>query len=118
MTPRTGCTSRPNANCTSTTEAPPAGYRQHSRCGSASAECRALAEMLRQRGIRRVCSASCDVFGVVSVNTDLTIWTNGRVLLWHYGGSPDAYPAADVEGAAERLATLAARMGFPDTWQS
>jgi NAD(P)-dependent dehydrogenase (short-subunit alcohol dehydrogenase family) len=31
MTPRTGCTSRPNANCVSTTEAAPAGYRQHSR---------------------------------------------------------------------------------------
>ena len=76
---------------------------------------RALAEMLCQRGIRRVYSASCDVFGVVSVNTDLTVWTNGRVLLWHYGGAPDACPAADLEGAAERLATLAAQIGSPDT---
>jgi hypothetical protein len=33
VTPRTGCTSRPNANCASTTEAAPAGYRQHSREG-------------------------------------------------------------------------------------
>lgn len=31
MTPKTGCTSRPNANCASTTEAAPAGHRQHSR---------------------------------------------------------------------------------------
>ena len=37
MTLRTGCTSRPNANCASTTEAAPVGYRQHSRCGNARA---------------------------------------------------------------------------------
>ena len=37
MTLRTGCTSRPNANCASTTEAAQAGYRQHSRCGNARA---------------------------------------------------------------------------------
>ena len=29
MTLRTGCTSRPNANCAPTTDAAPAGYRQH-----------------------------------------------------------------------------------------
>jgi uncharacterized protein (DUF427 family) len=37
MTLRTGCTSRPNANCASTTEAAQAGYRLHSRCGNARA---------------------------------------------------------------------------------
>ena len=37
MTLRTRCTSRPNANCASTTEAAPVGYRQHSRCGNARA---------------------------------------------------------------------------------
>jgi len=37
MTLRTGCTSRPNANFASTTEAAPAGYRQHSRRGNARA---------------------------------------------------------------------------------
>ena len=37
MTPRTGYTSRPNANCASATEAAPAGYRQHSRRGGARA---------------------------------------------------------------------------------
>jgi Transposase DDE domain group 1 len=35
MTLRTGCTSRPNANCASTTDTAPAGYRQHTRCGNA-----------------------------------------------------------------------------------
>ena len=79
---------------------------------------RALDGMLRQRGIRRVYSAACTVFGVVSVSADLTVWTNGRTLLWHHDGVPDACPAADVEGAAERLATLAARTGSPGTGQS
>jgi len=37
MTPKTGYTSRPNANCASATEAAPAGYRQHSRRGGARA---------------------------------------------------------------------------------
>ena len=37
MTPRTGYTSRPNANCAPATEAAPAGYRQHSRRGGARA---------------------------------------------------------------------------------
>ena len=76
---------------------------------------RALDQMLRQRGMTRVYGAACAVFGVISVDTGLTVWTNGRVLLWHFNGMPDAYPAADVEAAAERLAMLAARTGPPDT---
>jgi hypothetical protein len=54
-----------------------------------------------------VYGAACAVFGVISVTTDLTVWTNGRVLLWNFNGVPDAYPTADVEAAAERLAMLA-----------
>lgn len=76
---------------------------------------RVLDQMLRQRGITRVYSAACAVFGVISVAPGLTAWTNGRVLLWHLNGVPDAYPAADVEAAAERLAMLAARTGSSDT---
>jgi len=68
---------------------------------------RALDQMLRQRGMTRVYGAACTVFGVISVSPGLTVWTNGRLLLWHFNGVPDAYPAADVEAAAERLATLA-----------
>ena len=82
---------------------------------SPAAVVRALDGMLRQRGIRRVYSAACAGLGVVSVDTDLTVWTNGRVLLWHVNGVPDACPAADVEGAAERLATLAAQTGSSTT---
>jgi hypothetical protein len=76
---------------------------------------RALDGMLRQRGISRVYSAACAVFGVVSVSTDLTVWTNGRVLLWHVNGVPDACPAAEIEDAAERLALLAVRADGSDT---
>jgi hypothetical protein len=79
---------------------------------------RTLDGLLRPRGIRRIYSAACSVFGVVSVDTDLTVWTNGRVLLWHYGGVPDSCPAADVEVVAERLAALAARTESSDTGQS
>jgi hypothetical protein len=76
---------------------------------------RALDGMLRQRGIRRVYSAACAVFGVVSIDVGLTVWTNGRVLLWHVNGVADACPAAEVEDAAERLALLAVRAGTSDT---
>ncbi len=72
---------------------------------------RALDGLLRQRGMRRIYSAACGVFGVLSVTTDLTVWTNGRVLLWHFNGVPDACPAAEVEVAAERLAALTSAAG-------
>lgn len=78
---------------------------------------RQLDGLLRQRGIKRLYSAACDLFGVVSVKSGLTVWTNGRVLLWHYNGTPDACPAAEVEVAAERLATLAVGSGSCDTRQ-
>jgi hypothetical protein len=50
MTLRTGCTSRPNANCASTTEAAQAGYR---RCGNA----RAFTNLGLSPGL-----AKCDLF--------------------------------------------------------
>ncbi len=78
---------------------------------------RSLDQMLRQRGMTRIYTAACAVFGVVSVSLNLTIWTNGRVLLWHFNGVPDACPAADLEAAAERLVMLAARTNSPDTGQ-
>ena len=77
----------------------------------------ALDQMLRQRGMTRVYSAACTVFGVISVGPGLTVWTNGRVLLWHVNGVPDAYPAADVEAAAERLAALATSAADPHTFR-
>ncbi len=76
---------------------------------------RALDQMLRQHGMTRVYSAACTVFGVISVSPGLTVWTNGRVLLWHFHGAPDACPAADLEAAAERLAALATPAADPRT---
>jgi hypothetical protein len=77
---------------------------------------RTLGAMLRERGIERIYGAACAVLGVLSVNADLTVWTNGRMLLWHVNGMPDVHPAADIEGATERLAALATRTGSSDTW--
>jgi hypothetical protein len=75
---------------------------------------RALDATLRRRGVHKLYSAACDVFGVVSVDTGLTVWTNGRVLLWRHHGVSDACPAADLEAAADRLVALATRVGDSD----
>jgi hypothetical protein len=75
--------------------------------GTASSVTRSLAEMLHQRGIERVYSAGYPTVGVISVTPDLTVWTDGRTLRWYCDGTPGNCPAADLEAAAERLATLA-----------
>jgi hypothetical protein len=58
-------------------------------------------------GIEHVYSAVHPTVGVISVTPDLTVWTDGRTLRWSRDGTPDDCPAADLEAAAERLATLA-----------
>jgi hypothetical protein len=68
---------------------------------------RSLAEMLRQRGIEHVYSAVYPTVGVISVTPDLTVWTDGVTLRWFRDGTSADCPAADLEAAAERLATLA-----------
>jgi hypothetical protein len=75
--------------------------------GTASSVTRSLAEMLRQRGIEHVYSAVYPTVGVISVAPDLTVWTDGRTLRWNRDGTPDDCPAADLQAAAEQLATLA-----------
>jgi len=75
--------------------------------GAAFAVTRSLAEMLRQRGIEHVYSAVYPTVGVISVTPDLTVWTDGVTLRWSRDGTPDHCPAADLQAAAERLATLA-----------
>jgi hypothetical protein len=49
------------------------------------------------------------VLGVLSVAYGVTVWTNGQRLWWHDDGDKDGWPAADLEGAADRLAELAAK---------
>ena len=66
----------------------------------------ALAAELRQRGMTGMYTASCRLFGVLSVSAGVTVWSNGRVLWWRVGDEETTWPAADVPGAARRLAEL------------
>jgi hypothetical protein len=71
---------------------------------------RALAAQLRERELTHLYLAACPRFGVLSVAYQLTVWTNGRVLWWQVGPAETTWPAADVPGAALRLARLAAEL--------
>ncbi len=44
---------------------------------------------------------------MISVGAGLTVWTNGGQLWWTRDSQPRTWPAADPEGAAAHLATLA-----------
>ena len=47
---------------------------------------------------------------MISVGAGLTVWTNGGQLWWTRDGQPRTWPAADPEGAAAHLATLASQL--------
>ena len=66
-----------------------------------------LAGLLAQHGLTRIYSTACHLFAVISVGVGLTVWTNGGQLWWTRDGQPRTWPAADPEGAAAHLATLA-----------
>lgn len=65
---------------------------------------RQLADLLAQRGITRLTGFACELFGVLSIASGITAWTNGRVLWWRVNGEETSWPAADADGAAVRLA--------------
>ncbi len=71
----------------------------------------AIAALLARHGLTRVYVAAYSVIAVISVSDGLTAWTDGRRLWWIAGGQPCTWPAADPEGAAARLAALAAPPG-------
>lgn len=71
---------------------------------------RDLASLLRGHGLTRLYTASCFRLGVLSVTPDLTVWTNGRCLVWQAHGAPATCgitTAADLDQAARELASLA-----------
>lgn len=69
---------------------------------------RALADELQRRhGITHVYGQALPVLGVLSVATGLTVWTDGASLRWAERGTTVRWPAADIPGAAVRLAALA-----------
>ena len=61
----------------------------------------ALARQLRPVGRFYICSDG--VLGVLSLPA-VSVWSNGRVLSWRESNGEMAWPAADAEGAARRLA--------------
>jgi hypothetical protein len=69
-----------------------------------AAALRALADQLQSAGFTRLYAVACVRFGVLSVSEGLTVWTNGCLLWWRADGEQIAWPAADTEGAAARLA--------------
>jgi hypothetical protein len=70
---------------------------------------RALADELQRRhGIAHIYGQALPVLGVLSVAAGLTVWTDGASLRWTERGSTVRWPAADIPGAAVRIAALAA----------
>jgi hypothetical protein len=67
----------------------------------------ALARALDARGITGIITAAAQKFAVISVATDLTVWTDGVQLWCIHGGRRRIWAAADTETAATQLAALA-----------
>ena len=70
-----------------------------------------LTRALARHGVTGIYIASAEKFAVISVTTDLTVWTNGHQLWCTLDGERHTWPAADTETAAIRLATLARPAG-------
>jgi hypothetical protein len=71
----------------------------------------ALTRALTRHGLTRIYTASGRRHAVISVSAGVTAWTDG-VLLWcTCNGQRHTWPAADTDGAAARLAALAAPPG-------
>jgi hypothetical protein len=70
---------------------------------------RELATLLRSYGLDRLYWSACTVCGVLSLPC-ATVWLcDGRFLTWRHDTAAIRWPAADTEGAARQLATLAGR---------
>jgi hypothetical protein len=67
---------------------------------------RALADLLRARGITRLYGSACTMLGVLSVANGLSVWTDGRQLWWRTGDNQTTWPATDPNSAARLLTTL------------
>jgi hypothetical protein len=65
-------------------------------------------ELERRHGISRIYGQATPFLGVLSVAAGLTVRTDGASLRWREGGTTVRWPAADIPGAAVRLAGLAA----------
>jgi hypothetical protein len=67
----------------------------------------ALIRHLTARGITGIYTAATYKFAVISVATDLTVWTNGQHLWCNRHGERHTWPASDMGAAAAGIAALA-----------
>jgi hypothetical protein len=67
----------------------------------------ALARALTTRGITGIITAVAQKFAVISVTTDLTVWTDGSQLWCTFAYQRRTWAAADTDAAATQLAALA-----------
>jgi hypothetical protein len=67
----------------------------------------ALADQLERQGISRVYTASSGRYAVVSVNTGMTVWTNGPLIWCTVQGRRYTWAADEIGAAATRIVSLA-----------
>ena len=87
----------------------PSGAREDSPSRTAAALTRALA----RHGISRVYTSASEQYAVISVNAELTVWTNGRQIWCTVQGQRYTWAASETETAAARIAALAGRGKAP-----
>jgi ribose 1,5-bisphosphokinase PhnN len=73
----------------------------------------ALTRALARHGITRVYTSASEQYAVISVNADLTVWTNGRQIWCTVQGQRYTWAASETETAAARIAALAGRADAP-----
>ncbi len=66
----------------------------------------ALADQLKERGVPVLHAKAYPSVGVLVASSDVTVWCYARVLRWQQDGREMTWPAADIYGAARRLAEL------------
>jgi hypothetical protein len=74
---------------------------------SPSATATALTRALTARGIIGIYTATAARFGLISVSTAVTAWTNGHQIWCTCAGQHHTWSAADIDAAAAGLAALA-----------
>jgi hypothetical protein len=92
----------------------PTGWRDPRKIIGALAE-----ELERAHGMRRIYVRGDSVVGLLSACLGVTVWyfrPAGRVLRWREGEKNITWPAADVNGAAARIAASCDELATrPDT---
>jgi len=86
---------------------PPDAFPPPPTAGAPARAAAALARALNARGITGIITAAAQQFAVISVATDVTVWTDGSQLWCTYAGQRHTWATADIDAAATRIADLA-----------